>query len=93
MVLGHSLGEIAAAHAAGAFGLEDGLRLAAVRGALVGALPGEGAMAAVFAPPARVSEALDRHNAASQGIGLCIAADNGAHQAISGPATGDRRAA
>ncbi len=86
VVLGHSLGEIAAAHAAGAFGLEDGLRLAAVRGALVGALPGEGAMAAVFAPPARVSEALDRHNAASQGIGLCIAADNGAHQAISGPA-------
>ena len=86
VVLGHSLGEIAAAHTAGAFGLEDGLRLAAVRGALVGALPGEGAMAAVFAPPARVSEALDRHNAASQGIGLCIAADNGAHQAISGPA-------
>ncbi len=86
VVLGHSLGEIAAAHAAGAFGLEDGLRLAAVRGALVGALPGEGAMAAVFAPPARVSEALDRHNATSQGIGLCIAADNGAHQAISGPA-------
>ena len=85
VVLGHSLGEIAAAHAAGVFSLEDGLRLAATRGALVGALPGEGAMAAVFAPPARVSEALDEHNAASQGIGLCIAADNGAHQVISGP--------
>ena len=87
VVLGHSLGEIAAAHTAGAFSLEEGLRLAAVRGALVGALPGEGAMAAVFAPPARVVEALARHNADSQGIGLCIAADNGAHQAISGPAT------
>ncbi|WP_420617181.1 SDR family NAD(P)-dependent oxidoreductase [Candidatus Palauibacter sp.] len=86
VVLGHSLGEIAAARAAGVFGLEDGLRLAAVRGSLIGALPGEGAMAAVFAPTARVAEALEAHNAASQGIGLCIAADNGAHQVISGPA-------
>ena len=86
VVVGHSLGEIAAAHAAGVFGLEDGLRLAAVRGELVGALPGEGAMAAVFAPAAHVVEALDAHNAASGGIGLCIAADNGAHQVISGPA-------
>ena len=85
-VLGHSLGEIAAAQAAGVFDLDNGLRLAAVRGALVGALPGEGAMAAVFAPPARVTEALDEHNAAAPGIGLCIAADNGAHQVISGPA-------
>ena len=86
VVLGHSLGEIAAAHAAGVFGLEDGLRLAAVRGSLIGALPGDGAMAAVFAPAARVAETLDAHNAGSQGIGLCIAADNGAHQVISGPA-------
>ena len=86
VVLGHSLGEIAAAHAAGVFGLEDGLRLAAARGTLVGALPGEGAMAAVFAPASRVVEVLDEHNAASQGVGVCIAADNGAHQVISGPA-------
>ena len=85
VVMGHSLGEIAAAHAAGVFSLEDGLRLAAIRGSLAGALPGDGAMAAVFAPPARVAEALDAHNAASPGIGLCIAADNGAHQVISGP--------
>ena len=70
----------------GVFSLEDGLRLAALRGSLVGALPGEGAMAAVFAPASRVSEALDEHNATSQSVGLCIAADNGAHQVISGPA-------
>ena len=88
VVLGHSLGEIAAAYTAGVFSLEDGLHLAAVRGALVGALPGEGAMAAVFAPASRVADALDEHNAASQSIGICIAADNGAHQVISGPATG-----
>ena len=87
VVLGHSLGEIAAAHAAGVFSLEDGLRLAALRGALIGALPGAGAMAAVFAPASRVMEELDAHNAVAQGVGVCIAADNGAHQVISGPAT------
>ena len=87
VVLGHSLGEIAAAHAAGVFDLDDGLRLAATRGALIGALPGDGAMAAVFAPAPRVADALEEHNAASDGIGLCIAADNGAQQqVISGPA-------
>ena len=85
VVFGHSLGEIAAAHTAGVFDLEDGLRFAAARGALIGALPGAGAMAAVFAPATRVSAALDEHNAASGGVGLCIAADNGAHQVVSGP--------
>ena len=86
VVFGHSLGEIAAAQAAGVFGLEDGLRFAAARGALIGALPGAGAMAAVFAPGPRVQAALDEHNAGSGGVGLCIAADNGAHQVVSGPA-------
>ena len=86
VVVGHSLGEIAAAHTAGVFSLEDGLRFAAARGALIGALPGEGAMAAVFAPAAQVAAALDEHNLASHGTGLCIAADNGAHQVVSGPA-------
>ena len=86
VVVGHSLGEIAAAYSAGVFGLEEGLHFAAARGGLIGALPGEGAMAAVFAPAARVAAVLDEHNAASPDIGLCIAADNGAHQVISGPA-------
>ena len=85
VVIGHSLGEIAAAHTAGVFGLEDGLRFAAARGSLIGALPGEGAMAAIFAPPARVADAVEAQNAASDGPGLSIAADNGAHQVVSGP--------
>ncbi len=84
VVVGHSLGEIAAAQAAGVFGLEDGLRFAAARGALMGALPGEAAMAAIFATEERVAEAVGQLNAANAGPGVSIAADNGASQVISG---------
>ncbi len=86
IVLGHSLGEIAAGYTAGVFNLEEGLKLASMRGKIVGNLPGEGAMAAVFAPASHVKEILGVFNADTEGIGLCIAADNGAHQVISGPA-------
>ena len=84
VVVGHSLGEIAAAQAAGVFGLEDGLRFAAARGELTAALPQEGSMGIVFAPRANVAEMVDSHNAASADAILSIAADNGAHQALSG---------
>ena len=86
VVVGHSLGEIAAAQAVGAFSLEDGLRFAAARGALMGSLPEDGAMAAVFATPERVAAAVDEFNAATAGSPVSVAADNGMHQVISGPA-------
>ena len=77
IVFGHSVGEIAAAAAAGAFDLETGMRFATRRGALIGSLPEGGAMAAVFASPDRVASALSE--------GVSLAADNGAHQVVSGP--------
>ena len=86
VVFGHSLGEIAAAQAAGVFSLEDGLRFAAARGAHIGAVPGTGAMAAVFAPAADIAVVVDEHNAASDDIDVSLAVDNGAQQVISGPA-------
>ena len=84
VVLGHSVGELAAAQAAGVFSLEDGMRLAEARGSLLSATK-RGAMAAVFAPAEKVAAEVESANAASGGVGVNISAYNGTHQVISGP--------
>jgi acyl transferase domain-containing protein/NADPH:quinone reductase-like Zn-dependent oxidoreductase/NAD(P)-dependent dehydrogenase (short-subunit alcohol dehydrogenase family)/aryl carrier-like protein len=58
VVMGHSVGEYAAACVAGVFSLEDGLKLIAERGRLMQALPKDGKMAVVFAGPEAVSSAI-----------------------------------
>ncbi|MEI7601619.1 MAG: SDR family NAD(P)-dependent oxidoreductase, partial [Aestuariivirga sp.] len=82
-VMGHSVGEMAAAHAAGVLSLEDGLRLALARGSLMGTLPVDGpeagAMLAVFAPVERVAGAMRDYPDVS------LAAENGSHRVVSGP--------
>ena len=84
VVVGHSVGELAAAQAAGVFSLEDGMRFAATRGTLLSETE-PGAMMAVFASPARVASAVEAVAGSAAGVGLSISADNGSHQVVSGP--------
>jgi acyl transferase domain-containing protein len=72
VVAGHSAGEYAAAVAAGALPLEDGLRVIAARGRLMESLTTDGAMVAVFLEEEAVARAVSRY---SHAVG--IAAVNG----------------
>ncbi|WP_441260607.1 type I polyketide synthase [Bradyrhizobium sp. 521_C7_N1_3] len=85
-VIGHSLGEFAAAHAAGVVPLEDMMRLVIARGALMHALPGGGAMVSIMANESVVRPILD-----SLAPGIVVAAMNGPlNTVVSGDRNGMR---
>jgi phthiocerol/phenolphthiocerol synthesis type-I polyketide synthase E len=74
-LLGHSLGEYAAACVAGVFSLDDALRVVAERGRILERLPAS-AMVSVLAPPEQVEPLLDAELAicAINGPGTCAVA-------------------
>jgi acyl transferase domain-containing protein len=77
-MIGHSIGEYVAAHEAGVFSLEEGLKLVAARGSLIQKLPA-GAMLLVMLPERKIKPLL--------GDQLTIAAVNGPSLVVvSGPA-------
>jgi acyl transferase domain-containing protein/acyl carrier protein len=84
LVLGHSMGEVAAAHVAGVLGLEDAVKVIHHRGRILEQATGKGKMAAVGLARADVEQLLERY------VGkVAVAAHNGPKSVV---ISGDARA-
>ncbi|MDO0924257.1 type I polyketide synthase [Streptomyces sp. TG1A-8] len=94
VLMGHSLGEFAAAATAGLFSLEDAARLVAARGRLSERVQVKGGMAAIGAPAAEVAPLVEQYPdlviGAVNGPGQCLITGASASLAEAGRRLADR---